>query len=62
MTRVADGSTFAFKNNYYWLVEDAGYARGYPRLISQDWDGLPGKAAKQSGEGGVKEIQLIVTG
>lgn len=42
MTRIADGSTYAFKEDLYWLVEDAGYAEGYPRSISQDWDGLPG--------------------
>lgn len=42
VTRISDGSTYVFKGNHYYKVETNGLADGYPRRISQDWDGLPG--------------------
>lgn len=42
VTRIADGSTYVFKGDYYWRIETSGIADGYPRKISTDWDGLPG--------------------
>jgi matrix metalloproteinase-14 (membrane-inserted) len=42
VTRIADGSTYVFKGDYYFKVETNGLADGYPRKISSDWDGLPG--------------------
>ncbi|XP_017483196.1 PREDICTED: matrix metalloproteinase-14-like [Rhagoletis zephyria] len=42
VTRIADGSTYVFKGDYYWRIESNGIADGYPRRISADWDGLPG--------------------
>lgn len=42
VTRIADGSTYVFKGQWYYKVETTGLADGYPRRISPDWDGLPG--------------------
>ncbi|XP_015790413.1 stromelysin-1 isoform X2 [Tetranychus urticae] len=42
VTRIADGTTYVFKGKHYWKVETNGLADGYPRRISDDWDGLPG--------------------
>ncbi|XP_027206190.2 matrix metalloproteinase 1 isoform X2 [Dermatophagoides pteronyssinus] len=42
VTRIADGSTYVFKGDYYWRIETNGIADGFPRRISTDWDGLPG--------------------
>lgn len=42
VTRTEDGSSYVFKGDYYWLLTNEGLARGYPRRISTDWDGLPG--------------------
>lgn len=42
VTRIADGSTYVFKGQWYYKVETNGLADGYPRRISPDWDGLPG--------------------
>nr|XP_046913387.1 matrix metalloproteinase-19-like isoform X2 [Dermatophagoides farinae] len=42
VTRIADGSTYVFKGEYYWRIESSGIADGYPRRISADWDGLAG--------------------
>lgn len=42
VTRIADGSTYVFKGDFYFKVETNGLADGYPRRISTDWDGLPG--------------------
>ncbi|UXI18425.1 hypothetical protein NH340_JMT04368 [Sarcoptes scabiei] len=42
VTRIADGSTYVFKGQYYWRIDSNGIADGYPRRISNDWDGLTG--------------------
>ncbi|OTF77895.1 matrix metalloproteinase-16-like protein, partial [Euroglyphus maynei] len=42
VTRIADGSTYVFKGQYYWRIETTGIADGFPRRISTDWDGLAG--------------------
>lgn len=42
ITRTEDGNTFVFKGDYYWQLVSDGVAKGYPRRISADWDGLPG--------------------
>lgn len=42
VTRTEDGSTYFFKGDFYWKVVPKGIAKGYPRRISDDWDGLPG--------------------
>ncbi|XP_023337348.1 stromelysin-3 isoform X2 [Eurytemora carolleeae] len=34
-------TTFAFKGDSYWKLTDDSIAPGYPRLVSQDWTGLP---------------------
>ncbi|KAJ9594898.1 hypothetical protein L9F63_013803, partial [Diploptera punctata] len=36
-----DGNTYAFKGEHYWMLTDTGVAPGYPRLISDNWPGLP---------------------
>ena len=41
MVTVKDKTTYAFKGRKYWRLTDDGVAKGYPRSISQDWDGLP---------------------
>ena len=41
MVTVKDKTTYAFKGNKYWRLTDDGVAKGYPRSISGDWDGLP---------------------
>lgn len=41
ITMTKDSSVYAFSGRYYWRIGDAGIDRGYPRLISQDWQGLP---------------------
>lgn len=42
VTRTQDGNTYVFKGDYYWRVLKDGIADGYPRLIGEDWSGLPG--------------------
>lgn len=42
ITRTVSGRTFMFKGNWYWQIDSAGVAEGYPRKITEDWDGLPG--------------------
>lgn len=42
VTRTEDGSTYFFKGNFYWKVLRKRIAKGYPRRISDDWNGLPG--------------------
>lgn len=39
---VKNDSTYAFFRDKYWRLTDTAIASGYPRDISQDWDGLPG--------------------
>ena len=36
-----DGSSYVFQGPHYWLLVNSTTAQGYPRLISQDWPGLP---------------------
>ncbi|XP_071953418.1 macrophage metalloelastase-like [Antedon mediterranea] len=43
MTRTADGNTFGFYGNNYWLITDTGAANGYPKPIQEGWPGLPNK-------------------
>lgn len=38
----ADGKTYIFKGNYYWRLTEDAVAKGYPKLISKGWPGLPG--------------------
>jgi len=42
VTRTEDGNSYVFKGDYYWLLTSEGLAKGYPRKISADWEGLPG--------------------
>ena len=41
MVTTKDKTTYAFKGTKYWRLTDDGVAKGYPRSISRDWDGLP---------------------
>lgn len=41
ITRTEDGNIYAFKGAYYWRLNDETYDEGYPKLISEDWEGLP---------------------
>ena len=41
MVTTKDKTTYAFKGSKYWRLTDDGVAKGYPRSISRDWDGLP---------------------
>ena len=34
--------TYVFKNGDYWKLTDTSVASGYPRSVSDDWEGLPG--------------------
>jgi len=36
-----DGGTYVFKRDKYWKLTDDGVAAGFPRRISDDWEGLP---------------------
>lgn len=42
ITRTEDGNSYVFKGDHYWLLTNESLARGYPRPIAADWDGLPG--------------------
>lgn len=42
ITRTEDGNSYVFKGDFYWLLTSEGLAKGYPRRIGLDWDGLPG--------------------
>lgn len=42
ITRTEDGNSYVFKGEFYWLLTSEGLAKGYPRRIGVDWDGLPG--------------------
>lgn len=37
-----DRSTYVFRGEFYWKANGSGIFDGHPRLISKDWDGLPG--------------------
>lgn len=43
MFNSADGQTYVFKGDRYWKLTDDGVARGYPRLVTKSWPGLPTK-------------------
>merc|ERR1712133_322751 len=36
-----DDNTYAFYGDQYWKLTDTAIAPGYPRSISDNWDGLP---------------------
>merc|ERR1712110_483053 len=36
-----DGGTYVFRRSKYWKLTDTGVADGFPRQISDDWEGLP---------------------
>jgi len=38
----AEGVTYVFKGQHYWKLTDTSIEKGYPRLISKSWIGLPG--------------------
>lgn len=42
VTRTQNGSTYVFKGDFYWKVLPNGTADGYPRKITDDWNGLEG--------------------
>lgn len=37
----ANKKTYVFKGSQYWELTDEGVASGYPRSITDDWEGLP---------------------
>ena len=37
----ADGQYYAFKGQHYYKMTDSAVADGYPKLIAEDWPGLP---------------------
>ena len=39
---VKDTTTYVFKGSKYWKLIDDGVAPGFPKPITNDWDGLPG--------------------
>lgn len=38
----AEGYTYVFKGAKYWRLTDESIAPGYPKLIADNWPGLPG--------------------
>ena len=42
MVTVKNGDTYAFLGNNYWKLNESSVETGYPRPISEGWDGLPG--------------------
>merc|ERR1719189_3487015 len=42
ITMTSDKRTFVFKGEEYWELDDEAIVDGYPRRISDDWEGLPG--------------------
>ncbi|KRX82580.1 Acyl-protein thioesterase 1, partial [Trichinella sp. T6] len=40
ITVIGNGSTYAFQGKWYWRLNQLSYDKGYPRKISEDWDGL----------------------
>uniref|UniRef100_A0A914XNI2 Peptidase metallopeptidase domain-containing protein n=1 Tax=Plectus sambesii TaxID=2011161 RepID=A0A914XNI2_9BILA len=43
MTSLGNGTTYAFKGDYYWKLNQVSFDKGYPRKIVDDWGGLPGQ-------------------
>ncbi|XP_078680863.1 macrophage metalloelastase-like [Branchiostoma floridae x Branchiostoma belcheri] len=41
-TRVANGTMYAFRGKYFWQLTERGVSPGYPQLIKDVWQGLPG--------------------
>jgi len=39
--RTKDGYSYVFKGENYWRLTEDSVAEGYPRLIAEDWPGLP---------------------
>jgi len=42
ISTMPDGQTYVFKGSRYWKLTDTATAAGYPKDISDNWDGLPG--------------------
>ena len=42
LTMKDSGGTYLFQGRHYWKLTDSGIASGFPRKISDDWEGLPG--------------------
>ncbi|XP_014672619.1 PREDICTED: LOW QUALITY PROTEIN: matrix metalloproteinase-16-like [Priapulus caudatus] len=42
ITTTLDDSTYVFKGDWYWKLNDDSFEPGYPKRIADDWDGLPG--------------------
>ncbi|XP_027228336.1 stromelysin-3 isoform X1 [Penaeus vannamei] len=38
---MSDQNTYVFKGSRYWRLTEKGVDSGYPKSISEDWDGLP---------------------
>lgn len=43
MVTMKNDITYAFNDNNYWKLTETSVEPGYPRLISEGWNGLPGK-------------------
>jgi len=41
LTMTDGGGSYIFKDSRYWKMTDAGLAPGYPKQISEGWEGLP---------------------
>lgn len=41
ITVLGNGTTYAFKGDLYWRLNQLSFESGYPRHIAKDWDGLP---------------------
>jgi len=42
ITMTSDKRTYVFRGEEYWELDDEAIVDGYPRRISDDWEGLPG--------------------
>jgi len=42
MVTLKNDDSYVFKGKKYWKLTETSVAAGYPRIISDDWDGLPG--------------------
>jgi len=42
MVTLKNDDSYVFKGKKYWKLTDTSVASGYPRIISEDWYGLPG--------------------
>lgn len=38
---MADENTYVFKGSQYWLLTDESTAPGYPKMIANNWEGVP---------------------